>query len=55
MRSLQNDIIYSMNIENTECKESKSLEKLVFHSSANGCGNLTVTIAGHSLVSGEQK
>jgi len=44
-----------MTTENWDGKESVLLEKQVFHSSANGSGNITVTSAGHSLVSGVHK
>jgi len=46
MSSPQTHIIYGVNTE----KESESLGKEVVHSSYNGSGNITVTIAGHSLV-----
>ena len=41
MRSLQTDIIYGVNTENWDGKESETLEKQVFHSSGNGSGKIS--------------
>ena len=55
MRSLQTDITYGVNPENLESMENMSLEKQFFHSSGNCSGTITVTSAGHNLVSGVHK
>jgi hypothetical protein len=51
MSSLQTLKTYDLNTENSHSKESKSLEKQVFHSSGNGNENVTVASAGHSQAS----
>jgi hypothetical protein len=51
MSSLQTLSTCDMNTENSHIKESKSLEKQVFHSSGNGNGNITVASRGHSRAS----
>jgi len=55
VKSLQTDITLGVNTENWDSKESESLGKQFFQSSANGSGNITVTSAGHSPVSGVHK